>query len=133
MIRRQPRSTRTDTLFPYTTLFRSGQLYFTNEAGFDARLIGDITRRDENCCVGVQLVNGPTTAIVDALAGAGNGVLSPADPGQRLAFSNRDTTQKIRDGGLSLEMNYDLGDTTDRKSTRLNSNHYCASRMPSSA
>src|SRR3546814_6633875 len=24
MIRRQPRSTRTDTLFPYTTLFRSG-------------------------------------------------------------------------------------------------------------
>src|SRR3546814_2073844 len=26
MIRRQPRSTRTDTLFPYTTLFRSGLL-----------------------------------------------------------------------------------------------------------
>src|SRR3546814_4456751 len=31
MIRRPPRSTRTDTLFPYTTLFRS---YFRN--GFDA-------------------------------------------------------------------------------------------------
>src|SRR3546814_5799974 len=27
MIRRPPRSTRTDTLFPYTTLFRSGRLY----------------------------------------------------------------------------------------------------------
>src|SRR3546814_4636484 len=26
MIRRPPRSTRTDTLFPYTTLFRSGYL-----------------------------------------------------------------------------------------------------------
>src|SRR3546814_11173699 len=26
MIRRPPRSTRTDTLFPYTTLFRSGNL-----------------------------------------------------------------------------------------------------------
>src|SRR3546814_15911467 len=26
MIRRPPRSTRTDTLFPYTTLFRSGML-----------------------------------------------------------------------------------------------------------
>src|SRR3546814_18961170 len=26
MIRRQPRSTRTDTLFPYTTLFRSKQI-----------------------------------------------------------------------------------------------------------
>ncbi|HWW58554.1 MAG TPA: TonB-dependent receptor [Sphingopyxis sp.] len=89
-----------------------GQLYFTNDAGFDARLIGDITRRNENCCVAVQLVNGPTTAIVDALAGAGNGVLSPADPDRRLAFSNRDTTQKIRDGGLSLEINYGLGDAT---------------------
>src|SRR3546814_5445982 len=27
MIRRPPRSTRTDTLFPYTTLFRSGERY----------------------------------------------------------------------------------------------------------
>src|SRR3546814_3814762 len=26
MIRRPPRSTRTDTLFPYTTLFRSGRI-----------------------------------------------------------------------------------------------------------
>src|SRR3546814_20452075 len=29
MIRRPPRSTRTDTLFPYTTLFRSDQRYST--------------------------------------------------------------------------------------------------------
>src|SRR3546814_14831347 len=28
MIRRPPRSTRTDTLFPYTTLFRSKALFF---------------------------------------------------------------------------------------------------------
>src|SRR3546814_998945 len=28
MIRRPPRSTRTDTLFPYTTLFRSAMLYW---------------------------------------------------------------------------------------------------------
>src|SRR3546814_882398 len=36
MIRRPPRSTRTDTLFPYTTLFRS------NEAAvIDAKRIGD--------------------------------------------------------------------------------------------
>src|SRR3546814_13846893 len=27
MLRRPPRSTRTDTLFPYTTLFRSNQVY----------------------------------------------------------------------------------------------------------
>src|SRR3546814_9900997 len=35
MIRRPPRSTRTDTLFPYTTLFRS-------------QLVGDLLRLDED-------------------------------------------------------------------------------------
>src|SRR3546814_13427333 len=30
MIRRHPRSTRTDTLFPYTTLFRSGAAWMTS-------------------------------------------------------------------------------------------------------
>src|SRR3546814_1735703 len=33
MIRRPPRSTRTDTLFPYTTLFRSGELLHGGRAG----------------------------------------------------------------------------------------------------
>src|SRR3546814_13441887 len=36
MIRRPPRSTRTDTLFPYTTLFRSAQL---SRHGGDAGLL----------------------------------------------------------------------------------------------
>src|SRR3546814_988879 len=33
MIRRPPRSTRTDTLFPYTTLFRSGRHRCTHPTG----------------------------------------------------------------------------------------------------
>src|SRR3546814_595576 len=33
MIRRPPRSTRTDTLFPYTTLFRSNALFAAEEMG----------------------------------------------------------------------------------------------------
>src|SRR3546814_3577696 len=37
MIRRPPRSTRTDTLFPYTTLFRS-DISFTNLRGSDHAL-----------------------------------------------------------------------------------------------
>src|SRR3546814_12359449 len=37
MIRRPPRSTRTDTLFPYTTLFRS----FTDEVQFKGKLFDD--------------------------------------------------------------------------------------------
>src|SRR3546814_5296673 len=36
MIRRPPRSTRTDTLFPYTTLFRSPVPFWRNRSG-DAR------------------------------------------------------------------------------------------------
>src|SRR3546814_8781576 len=35
MIRRPPRSTRTDTLFPYTTLFRSGEIDDTLVRGRD--------------------------------------------------------------------------------------------------
>src|SRR3546814_3821536 len=38
MIRRPPRSTRTDTLFPYTTLFRSD---LSNHAIFDGILFHD--------------------------------------------------------------------------------------------
>src|SRR3546814_20591292 len=38
MIRRPPRSTRTDTLFPYTTLFRSPAGYIkNNRSGLDMR------------------------------------------------------------------------------------------------
>src|SRR3546814_19333565 len=33
MIRRPPRSTRTDTLFPYTTLFRSGHRLLAGDRG----------------------------------------------------------------------------------------------------
>src|SRR3546814_5044675 len=41
MIRRPPRSTRTDTLFPYTTLFRSGE-------GFPLSIKSVETQQD--CC-----------------------------------------------------------------------------------
>src|SRR3546814_2254360 len=46
MIRRPPRSTRTDTLFPYTTLFRSDGL---DEGGFGAQeaLLVGIEDRDQ--------------------------------------------------------------------------------------
>src|SRR3546814_12245703 len=44
MIRRPPRSTRTDTLFPYTTLFRSeGVIDFANNARPDR--LGDLRQQ----------------------------------------------------------------------------------------
>src|SRR3546814_3009095 len=63
MIRRPPRSTRTDTLFPYTTLFRSAlavagflrrhgfalcrrlQVFFQVPAGIAGRHLGDVFGR----------------------------------------------------------------------------------------
>src|SRR3546814_421511 len=50
MIRRPPRSTRTDTLFPYTTLFRSTELAHVPQAVLDlADASGDVSpsRQDE--------------------------------------------------------------------------------------
>src|SRR3546814_5374895 len=41
MIRRPPRSTRTDTLFPYTTLFRSGRPgRYSGDRGYGAEARG---------------------------------------------------------------------------------------------
>src|SRR3546814_10855757 len=46
MIRRPPRSTRTDTLFPYTTLFRSDSLSFCLETGSPKTRRGSPRMRD---------------------------------------------------------------------------------------
>src|SRR3546814_1513244 len=43
MIRRPPRSTRTDTLLPYTTLFRSRE-HRHRLLGLDRRVLGDVER-----------------------------------------------------------------------------------------
>src|SRR3546814_11063619 len=42
MIRRPPRSTRTDTLFPYTTLFRSGGAGIVDEDVEPALMLGEL-------------------------------------------------------------------------------------------
>src|SRR3546814_20032319 len=50
MVRRPPRSTRTDTLFPYTTLFRSyaGRIAWLSEAGDMFRLYGKYLGKSVN-------------------------------------------------------------------------------------
>src|SRR3546814_6838934 len=51
MIRRPPRSTRTDTLFPYTTLFRSRQLQEFGDVG----LVGHEIRPRWNYFPGIYM------------------------------------------------------------------------------
>jgi outer membrane receptor protein involved in Fe transport len=82
-----------------------GQLLLEPTGTLDINLIADYTSREENCCVGVTAVRGPTAAIVNALAG-GQAVAPIADPFARIAYSNRDTTQDIKDKGISAEVNW---------------------------
>src|SRR3546814_20563442 len=55
MIRRPPRSTRTDTLFPYTTLFRSGLVY---RGDFDRHHLQASVRNDNISGYGNQATGG---------------------------------------------------------------------------
>src|SRR3546814_5727036 len=63
MIRRPPRSTRTDTLFPYTTLFRSQRLAdFAELPGLAVHAPGDSLHRAEQVGQHRHVVGGPVFA-----------------------------------------------------------------------
>jgi len=84
-----------------------GQFLLEPGDNVDIRVIADYTDRDELCCSGVTLVRGPTSAIVNALSG-GQGVIPVADPSRRLAYGNRPTTTDTEDGGISVQVDWDL-------------------------
>src|SRR3546814_2955079 len=75
MIRRPPRSTRTDTLFPYTTLFRSAEVDVADlddaDGRVDAQVAGDAQR----------LVAAPIDDRVEQRIGAKTGLLHPLAQG----------------------------------------------------
>src|SRR3546814_6218734 len=100
MIRRPPRSTRTDTLFPYTTLFRSG-----------GEVALALHHRQAHQCLGAGEEHPAAVERVLVVEG------------------NRPQSHRRK----SLPAVPAPGPCVDRKSTRLNSSHSCAARMPSSA
>ncbi|HEX6858891.1 MAG TPA: TonB-dependent receptor [Caulobacteraceae bacterium] len=83
-----------------------GQLLYAPTNDLDVRVIADYTKRDEHCCVGVQIVSGPAAAIIDALA-SDEGSAYPARPFDRVSYANRDTDQRIEEKGLSAEVTWD--------------------------
>lgn len=87
-----------------------GQLLYDASDDLSFRLIGDYSERDEICCAAVNIVNGPTGAIVDALSG-GDLALRPADPFDRVAgvTAGRSYTQDVQEWGVSLQGNWDVG------------------------
>src|SRR3546814_18779074 len=112
MIRRSPRTTRTDTLVSYTTLFRS-PIEFAKGA-FPQALNRPLMDDDERANVGTCYKQKGNQAAVEL----GHRLVSGAIKAQRMQ-AWADFVRDHPDG--------------DRKSTRLNSSPYCDSRMPSSA
>ena len=90
-----------------------GKLLFEPSDNLDILLSADYTSREENCCTAVQTTVGGTAAILNALAG-GQAVAAPGDdPFDRVAYSNRPTTQDIKDKGVSAEVQWEAaGGTT---------------------
>src|SRR3546814_4007843 len=117
MIRRPPRSTRTDTLFPYTTLFRS--------------------TREDVIAYEAFLAQPPATWCDDGLARRGEhrrlfvGPLAERSRRQALGILAGLFNYLVRAGYLAGSPF--VLQRRDRKHTRLNSSHSCAPRMPSSA
>src|SRR3546814_1828542 len=123
MIRRPPRSTRTDTLFPYTTLFRSG--------GFAVPARIPMTEKQRAALLAL-----PDTeeAVVQhhSLDAADLAAIADArTPETRLGYALqlcclRYPGRHLRKGELLPAIMLDHI-AEDRKSTRLTSSHSCAS------
>src|SRR3546814_6712615 len=74
MIRRPPRSTRTDTLFPYTTLFRSPALQTRQPGDHADNDTRPDPRRGEAATGGDMTDTGLMEGKVAVVTGAGNGI-----------------------------------------------------------
>lgn len=114
--------------------FVKGQLLWEPVDAVSFRFIADYTNRDERCCGAVYLgrdfnpligdLNNPSTPlaplradgnnIINVLRDLGQPIGSFNDPFSRQTFVTRGRTYngKTKDGGLSLEVNWDMGGAT---------------------
>jgi len=86
-----------------------GQLLWEPSGNLRIKLLADYTQRDENCCVNYAYVAGPTAAIIDALA-PDAGITRPPNPWARSTYANRDMVAKIKDAGVSAQIDWDIND-----------------------
>src|SRR3546814_10035520 len=114
MIRRPPRSTRTDTLFPYTTLFRSIlALQPENTGALEGRedALGELLQQAR-----AQLRAGDLAEATAAIAAARRFDAGHVDLPDTQARLNEELDDVRRNAANALG-------NGDRKSTRLNSSH----------
>jgi iron complex outermembrane recepter protein len=105
----------TDNRDVYT--FR-GQYLLTPSEHTSFLLIGDYSKRNESCCGAVQVSDSPFVGIINALASVpelggtpGNTGIAPPplSPADRNAYANQPVVQRIRDFGISGQLDWDLG------------------------
>jgi iron complex outermembrane receptor protein len=96
-----------------------GQLLFVPDDKATFKLIGDYTKRDENCCGAVQIRTGATAGIL-ALLNGGPALATTADPYARVAYSNRGAPSSVEDKGVSLQgvIDTDFGEITSISAIR---------------
>ena len=85
-----------------------GQLLFQPSSDLKFRLIADFDSIDENCCAVVNLVNGPTGAVVRALGGN----IVTGNPFSYTTYNNYRSVNQIDNYGISLQGDADLGKFT---------------------
>lgn len=102
-----PRTEDEDVNRKFTTA--RGQLLFQPTEALDIRLTADYTDRDEYCCAAPQVTLTPVAGVLAVLNALAPGSFrNPADPFDRVAYSNRSTKQEIEEKGASMEINWDL-------------------------
>ena len=94
-----------------------GQYLLTPSSDVSLLLIGDYARRNESCCDAVAAYLGPFAPITNALAGVPllggqAGTTGIAQGTGYLAYSNYPWTQRVRDMGVSGQLDWTLGDAT---------------------
>lgn len=92
-------------------LLRGQALFDNGDVTF--RLIADYAETDEQCCGAVSVVRGPLAPAIQGIAAA-QGLVglytgSPSDRIQAIS-PNRDYSERVRDQGVSGELNFSLGD-----------------------
>ncbi|MBJ7413609.1 MAG: TonB-dependent receptor [Phenylobacterium sp.] len=80
------------------------QFLLTPSENFDLNVSVDYTKRDERCCGAVQIQNGATQAIIQALAPGG--LANPPDPDEFRDYSNRSFLKTVVDTGWAAEANW---------------------------
>lgn len=89
--------------------FVRGQLLVEPSTDFKARFIADYDSIDEICCGVVNLKRSDATSVIELLGGH---VTDPNDPFADVVYSNFDSTNDIKNWGVSGQLDYNIGPMT---------------------